>query len=169
MGRQKRIALVAHDEKKQDLLEWARHNRALLTQYELLATGTTGRLLEEELGVGIQKLQSGPLGGDQQLGAKIAEGELDLVIFFWDPLGAHPHEPDVRALLRIAVVWNTPIACNRASADFMITSPLMDEPYEALVPEYERQAPRQSQHERDRSAGAIERRALGDHTSRERK
>ena len=161
MGRQKRIALVAHDEKKQDLLEWARYNRALLSRHELLATGTTGRLLEEELGVGIQKLQSGPLGGDQQLGAKIAQGELDLVIFFWDPLGAHPHEPDVRALLRIAVVWNTPIACNRASADFMITSPLMDEPYEALVPEYERQAPRERQHGRAGSAGGDQALPLG--------
>ena len=148
MGRRKRIALVAHDEKKQDLLEWARYNRALLVQHELLATGTTGRLLEQELGVSIQKLQSGPLGGDQQLGAKIAQGELDLVIFFWDPLGAHPHEPDVRALLRIAVVWNIPIACNRASADFMITSPLMDDSYEALVPEYDRSVTRE-RHEGD--------------------
>ncbi len=138
MGLQKRIALVAHDHKKQDLLEWARFNRTFLIQHELHATGTTGALLEQELGVSIQKLQSGPLGGDQQLGAKIAQRELDLLIFFWDPLQTQPHDPDVRALLRIAVVWNTPVACNRASADFMITSPLMTEPYQALIPNYDR-------------------------------
>ncbi len=138
MGLQKRIALVAHDHKKQDLLEWARYNRAFLVQHELHATGTTGTLLEQELGVGIHKLHSGPLGGDQQLGAMIAQRELDLLIFFWDPLETQPHDSDVRALLRIAVVWNTPIACNRASADFMLTSPLMTEPYEVLIPEYKR-------------------------------
>ena len=137
MSQQKRIALVAHDNKKRDLLEWARYNRAVLIQHELHATGTTGTLLEEELGVPIHKLRSGPLGGDQQIGAKIAERELDLLIFFWDPLETHPHDPDVRALLRIAVVWNVPVACNRATADYMISSPLMDEPYQGMVPEYE--------------------------------
>ena len=137
MSQRKRIALVAHDSKKRDLMEWARFNRELLIQHELYATGTTGMLLERELEVAIHKLQSGPLGGDQQIGAKIAERELDLLIFFWDPLGTHPHDPDVRALLRIAVVWNIPVACNRATADYMISSPLMVEPYEALVPEYE--------------------------------
>src|SRR2546425_10448233 len=136
MSSKKNIALVAHDEKKQDLLEWARYNKPLLTQYELYATGTTGKLLEEELGVEIHKLQSGPLGGDQQIGAMIAAGEIDLLIFFWDPLTTQPHDSDVRALLRIAVVWNIPVACNRASADFMITSPLLSSTYQRFSPDY---------------------------------
>jgi methylglyoxal synthase len=131
------IALVAHDNKKKDLLEWARFNRDLLAQHELLATGTTGTLVEEALGVPVVKLQSGPLGGDQQIGAKIAEGAIDFVIFFWDPLEPQPHDPDVKALLRIAVVWNIPVACNRASADFMISSPLMSSTYERRLPDYE--------------------------------
>ncbi|HEY6408275.1 MAG TPA: methylglyoxal synthase, partial [Ktedonobacteraceae bacterium] len=138
MNNKEKIALVAHDDKKQDLLEWARFNKAMLRQHELYATGTTGKLLEEELGIEVNKLQSGPLGGDQQIGAKIAAGEIDLLIFFWDPLSTQPHESDVRALLRIAVVWNIPIACNRASADFMITSPLLSSTstYEHLSPDY---------------------------------
>ena len=136
MDTPKKIALVAHDEKKHDLLEWAKYNRALLVQHELYATGTTGKLLEQTLGVELHKLQSGPLGGDQQIGAKIAEGELDLLIFFWDPLTAQPHDSDVRALLRIAVVWNVPIACNRASADFMIASPLLSNTYQRFSPDY---------------------------------
>jgi methylglyoxal synthase len=136
MGQQKRIALVAHDNKKQDLLEWARFNRHVLAQHELFATGTTGKLLEEEIGLAVHKLQSGPLGGDQQIGAKIAQGEIELLVFFWDPLQTHPHDDDVKALLRIAVVWNIPAACNRASADFMISSPLMNESSQGLVPEY---------------------------------
>ncbi len=133
----KNIALVAHDDKKHDLLEWARFNKELLTQHELYATGTTGKLLEHELGIAINKLQSGPLGGDQQIGAKIAAGEIDLLIFFWDPLTLQPHESDVRALLRIAVVWNIPVACNRASADFMIASPLMTSTYQRFSPDYD--------------------------------
>jgi len=133
----KRVALVAHDNKKQDLLEWALFNRDLLAQHELLATGTTGMLLEDALGTPVLKLQSGPLGGDQQIGAKIAEGAVDFVIFFWDPLEPQPHDPDVKALLRIAMVWNIPVACNRASADFMISSPLMSSSYERLLPDYE--------------------------------
>lgn len=133
----KRIALVAHDNKKGDLLEWAQYNRDLLAHHELLATGTTGLLLEEALQIPVVKLQSGPLGGDQQIGARIAEGTVDLVIFFWDPLQPQPHDPDVKALLRIAVVWNIPVACNRASADFMISSPLLASAYERQLPEYE--------------------------------
>lgn len=132
----KKIALVAHDDKKQDLLEWARYNKYLLIHHELYATGTTGKLLEQELGIEINKLQSGPLGGDQQIGAKIADGDLDLLVFFWDPLSTQPHESDVRALLRIAVVWNIPVACNRASADFMISSPLLSSTYQRFSPDY---------------------------------
>ena len=136
MNTPKNVALVAHDEKKQDLLEWVRFNKALLRQHELYATGTTGTLLEQELGIEVNKLQSGPLGGDQQIGAKIAAGEIDLLIFFWDPLTPQPHDSDVRALLRIAVVWDIPVACNRASADFMIASPLLSGTYQRFSPDY---------------------------------
>ena len=137
MGRNKKIALVAHDNKKRDLVEWARYNRKLLAHHKLYATGTTGRILTEEVGLAVTGLRSGPLGGDQQIGAKIAEGEIDFLIFFWDPLEPQPHDPDVKALLRMAGVWNIPVACNRASADFMISSPLMDKDYDRLVPDYE--------------------------------
>ncbi len=133
----KKIALVAHDNKKRDLLEWAKFNRTLLAHHDLYATGTTGAALERELDLTITRLQSGPLGGDQQIGAKIVENEIDFLIFFWDPLEPLPHDPDIKALLRMAVVWNIPIACNRASADFMISSPLMDTEYHRLVPDYE--------------------------------
>ncbi len=133
----KKIALVAHDRKKKDLVEWAKFNRDLLAHHKVYATGTTGEFLEKELGFPIEKLQSGPLGGDQQIGAKIVEGEVDFLIFFWDPLEPQPHDPDVKALLRMAVVWNVPIACDRSSADFMISSPLMDSPYERIVPDYD--------------------------------
>jgi methylglyoxal synthase len=132
----KKIALVAHDNKKQDLLEWAEFNRILLAHHQLYATGTTGVMLERELGLTINRLQSGPLGGDQQIGAMIAENKIDFLIFFWDPLEPQPHDTDVKALLRMAVVWNIPTACDRASADFMISSPLMDSEYDRLVPEY---------------------------------
>ena len=137
MEHDKKIALVAHDNKKRDLVEWAKYNRDLLAHHKVYATGTTGQILERELGFEITKLQSGPLGGDQQIGAKIADQEIDFLIFFWDPLKPQPHDPDVKALLRMAVVWNIPIACNRASADFMISSPLMDGEYDRLVPDYE--------------------------------
>ncbi len=132
----KRIALVAHDNKKQDLLEWACFNRDLLVQHDLFATGTTGKLLSEQLDAPITSMQSGPLGGDQQIGARIAEGGIDLLIFFWDPLSPQPHDPDVKALLRIAVVWNIPVACDRATADYVISSPLMTEPYQRMQPDY---------------------------------
>lgn len=135
--RKKRIALVAHDNKKQDLLEWAKFNKGLLIQHTLCATGTTGKLLQNELDVPLLRFRSGPLGGDQQIGSKITEGCIDLLIFFWDPLEPQPHDPDVKALLRVAVVWNIPIACNRASADFMISSPLMSDEYQRLVPQYD--------------------------------
>jgi len=133
----KKIALVAHDNKKLDLMEWAKFNRDTLAEHELYATGTTGTLLDKELGLNVQKLLSGPLGGDQQIGAMIADRTLDLLVFFWDPLEPQPHDPDVKALLRIAVVWNIPVACNRASADFIISSPLMGAEYEHLPPNYE--------------------------------
>jgi methylglyoxal synthase len=137
IGEKKKIALVAHDNKKRDLVEWARFNRELLAHHELYGTGTTGKLLEHELDLEIIKLQSGPLGGDQQIGAKIAEGSIDFLIFFWDPLEPLPHDPDVKALLRIAVVWNVPVACNRSSADFMISSALMSGEYPRILPDYD--------------------------------
>jgi methylglyoxal synthase len=133
----KKIALVAHDHKKRDLIEWAKFNRDLLAHHKVYATGTTGQMLERELGFPLTKLQSGPLGGDQQIGAKIVDGDIDFLIFFWDPLEPQPHDPDVKALLRMAVVWNIPIACDRASADFMISSPLMDKRYLRIVPDYD--------------------------------
>jgi len=125
----KQIALIAHDNCKADMLDWARFNRDTLAKHDLHATGTTGALIADELGLPVKRFLSGPLGGDQQVGAAIAEGRLDSVIFFWDPLEPQPHDVDVKALLRIAVVCNITIACNRATADFVLSSPLLDEEY----------------------------------------
>lgn len=119
----RRVALVAHDNKKVDLIDWVGRNRDLLAHCELLTTGTTGKLVSERTGLEVERLQSGPLGGDQQIGARIAEGKVDLLIFFWDPLEPMSHDPDIKALLRIATLWNIPIACNESSADFMVSSP----------------------------------------------
>ncbi len=141
----KTIALVAHDNRKQDLIQWAEFNYKTLLRHKLVSTGTTGKLVEaaikDKLGVqgeefSILKLKSGPLGGDQQLGALICEGKVDLVIFLWDPMQPQPHDVDVKALLRIAVLYNVPMACNRAAADFMISSPLLDQPYEPVIKDY---------------------------------
>ena len=136
MRRNKNIALVAHDNKKEDLFEWAKFNCRFLAEHSLYATGATGQLLKSRLGLNVTQLESGPLGGDQQIGSRISEGQIDFVIFFSDPLEPQPHDDDVKALLRIAVVWNIPVACNRASADFIISSPLMSTVYERKVPDY---------------------------------
>ena len=136
MEGRKRIALVAHDNKKRELIEWAIFNRTTLSKHKLYATGTTGTMLEEELDQSVTKLQSGPLGGDLQIGAMIAEGKLDVLIFFWDPMEAQPHDPDIKALLRIAVTWNILIACDRATADFILTSPLMLDAYAPIIEDY---------------------------------
>jgi methylglyoxal synthase len=132
----KKIALVAHDHKKADLIDWAIYNKKVLSKHRLFATGTTGILLETALDQSVTKFLSGPLGGDQQIGAQIAEGKIDVLIFFWDPMEAQPHDPDVKALLRLAATYNIPVACNRATADFMFTSPLMHEDYDAILPDY---------------------------------
>lgn len=132
----KKIALVAHDNRKQDLIEWAEHNKILLARHELVATGTTGKMLEAQLDRPVTKMMSGPLGGDQQIGSMIAEGKVDVLIFFWDPMEAQPHDPDVKALLRLAVAWNIPMASDRSTADFLFTSPLMHEDYECSIPDY---------------------------------
>ena len=132
----KRIALVAHDERKQDLLEWVRGNADTLTRHELFATGTTGQLLADQCGLTITRMKSGPLGGDQMLGAMIAKGELDVLIFFWDPMSAQPHDVDVKALLRMSVLYNILTACNRATADFLVTSPWFNRDYEQKIKDY---------------------------------
>jgi methylglyoxal synthase len=134
----KGIALIAHDNRKSDLLDWARYNRGTLSGHTLFGTGTTGGMLASELGLDVARFKSGPLGGDQQVGAAIAEGRIDFVIFFWDPLEPQPHDVDVKALLRLAVVYNVPIACNRATADFVLSSPLMATTYRRRPPSFER-------------------------------
>ncbi len=132
----KRIALVAHDARKKDLLEWIQFNQGTLSLHTLVATGTTGRIIQEQTGLKVHCYKSGPLGGDQQIGASIAEGKLDFLIFFWDPLKPQPHDPDVKALLRLAVLYNIPTASNRATADFLISSPFMSQPYHRVIPDY---------------------------------
>lgn len=136
LNARKRIALVAHDNKKKDLIEWSIFNKAVLARHELLSTGTTGKLLEDQLDRPVTKLLSGPLGGDQQIGSLIAEGEIDILIFFWDPMEAQPHDSDVKALLRVAMAWNCIVACDRATADFVLTSPLMQEEFVIQIPDY---------------------------------
>jgi methylglyoxal synthase len=136
LDNRKRIALVAHDHKKEELIDWAVFNKGTLAKHRLYATGTTGALLESALDQSVTKLLSGPLGGDQQIGAMIAEGKLDVLIFFWDPMEAQPHDPDIKALLRVAVTWNILIACDRSTADFILSSPLMQEEYETILPDY---------------------------------
>ncbi len=134
MAGRKNVALIAHDSRKEDLLEWVRYNRDVLRAHRLFATGTTGALVEGQAALPVTRFKSGPLGGDQQVGAKIADAELDVLVFFWDPLEPQPHEPDVRALLRIAVVYNIPVACNRATADFLVATPLIHGEYDRLLP-----------------------------------
>lgn len=136
LSARKRIALVAHDNKKKDLTEWAEFNKVELARHELIATGTTGKLLEDKLDRPVKKLLSGPLGGDQQIGAMIANGEIDVMIFFWDPMEAQAHDSDVKALLRVAIAWNCIVACDRSTADFILTSPLMFEDYPVAIPDY---------------------------------
>lgn len=137
LPKQKRIALVAHDGRKQDLLSWVQFNKTTLAGHFLVGTGTTGKLIADETGLPVQRLISGPLGGDQQIGALIAERKLDILIFFWDPLEPQPHDPDIKALLRIAVLYNIPTASNRATADFIISSPLLSDDYERILPNYQ--------------------------------
>ncbi len=136
LGIKKRIALVAHDHKKKELLDWVKHNKKILGQHELYGTGTTGKLISGETDLSVQPMKSGPMGGDLQIGSMIAEGKLEVLIFFWDPMEAQPHDPDIRALLRICSVWNIPLANNRSTADFIITSPLFNEEYKPYEVDY---------------------------------
>lgn len=133
----KRIALIAHDNKKRELIEWSKFNSRIMAENFIYATGTTGRMLEQELGISVTCLKSGPLGGDQQIGALIAEGNIDMLIFFWDPLEPLPHDQDIKALLRLATVWNIPVACNRSTADFLFASPLMFSDYKRKMPDFQ--------------------------------
>jgi methylglyoxal synthase len=142
-GKKKKIALIAHDDRKKDLLQWADFNRLTLSKHDLFATGTTGKLLYDELGLKVTSFKSGPLGGDVEIGANVVEGKIDFMIFFWDPMQSHPHDPDVKALLRIGVLYNIPMACNRSTADFMISSPLMDKEYGRMMIDFEKRIKRE--------------------------
>ena len=136
LHKKRRIALIAHDRKKLDLIDWVKFNRETLSEYKLYGTGTTANLILEEANLNIIQLLSGPLGGDQQIGSMIAENKIDIVIFFWDPMSAQPHDTDVKALIRLCAVWNVPIACNKSTADFLISSPLMHNDYQLQIPDY---------------------------------
>lgn len=136
MKQKKKIALVAHDQRKEDLLSWVKYNAELLSRHELYATGTTGKIIANACLLNVHRLKSGPLGGDQQLGAMIANGELDVLIFLWDPMTPQPHDVDIKALLRMSVLYNIPVACNRSTADFIISSSLFDEEYEPIIKDY---------------------------------
>ncbi len=136
MQPRKRVVLIAHDRRKADLLAWVEYNRPVLAEHDLFATGTTGGLIAARTGLDVTRFRSGPLGGDQQVGAQIAEGALDILIFFWDPLEPQPHDPDVKALLRLAVLYNIPTACNRATADFIVATPLFHGPYDRIVEDH---------------------------------
>jgi len=149
LPQQKRIALVAHDGRKDDLLEWINFNKTTLSGHFLFATGTTGKMIADNTGLPVKRLMSGPLGGDQQIGAMIAEQELDMLIFFWDPLEPQPHDPDVKALLRIAVLYNIPTASNRSTADFLISSPLLHDDYERILPDYAKRLQRAKEDDDD--------------------
>ena len=136
MKPRKKIALVAHDQRKDDLVGWVEFNAERLSDHELYGTGTTGKIISDRCGLDVHRLKSGPLGGDQQLGAMIAGGELDILIFFWDPMTAQPHDVDIKALLRMSVLYNIPVACNRSSADFIISSSLFNETYDPMIKDY---------------------------------
>lgn len=131
----KRMALIAHDDKKDELLEWATRWQSTLAKHELVGTGTTAGRVARQLGLSVMAMMSGPLGGDQQIGARITEQKLDILIFFWDPFSPQPHDPDIKALLRLAALWNIPVACNAASADFILSSPWLDQEYEISMPD----------------------------------
>ncbi|MCB2180008.1 methylglyoxal synthase [bacterium] len=152
LPKQKRIALVAHDGRKKDLLAWVQFNKFTLQGHFLYGTGTTGGIIAENTGLPVKRLISGPLGGDQQIGAMIAEGKLDMLIFFWDPLEQQPHDPDVKALLRIAVLYNIPTASNRSTADFLISSPLISDDYERILPDYQQRLDEAKEEEEEREA-----------------
>lgn len=139
LNKSKNIALIAHDSMKDNIIRWAKENKGILERHNLVGTGTTARLLSEKTGLEVKGYKSGPMGGDQQIGARIAEGAIDFMIFFWDPLEAQPHDPDVKALLRIAVLYDIPVANNRASADFILSSPLMEMEYERHIFDFEKE------------------------------